>query len=187
LITQRLIHACWIVFLAYWLISAWSTKKTVERQSAGAKLTYNLPLVLGALLLFWPAPLFSWNVLVVPHTLVVQVLAVGLCVLGLLGALWARRTLAENWSSEVVFKEQHELIERGPYRFVRHPIYTSLLLMALGSALATGRPGSFVGFLLFLVGFWLKLKQEEALLLRHFPTQYAAYMSHVKALLPFVF
>jgi protein-S-isoprenylcysteine O-methyltransferase Ste14 len=128
----------------------------------------------------------AWNPLVVPYTLAIQALAVSLCILGLLGAIWARRTLAENWSMEVVFKEQHELVERGPYRFVRHPIYTSVLLMVLGSALAEGLLTALVGFLLIVAGFAVKLKQEEVLMLRHFPTQYAAYKSRVKALLPLV-
>ena len=52
---------------------------------------------------------------------------------GLIVALWARTILGTNWSSNVVLKEQHELIERGPYRFVRHPIYTGVLLMVLGT------------------------------------------------------
>src|SRR5205085_5581247 len=108
------------------------------------------------------------------------------CLLGLIGALWSRRTLAGNWSSEVVLKENHELIERGPYRFVRHPIYTSVLLMVLGSMLLMGRLASVTGYLLITAGFYVKLKQEEGLLLRHFPIQYAAYRFRVKALIPYV-
>jgi len=183
---QKLILVCWLVFLAYWLISAFSTKKTAERPSLAAMLLYRIPFALGAVLLFKPLPLASWDILLLPHIVVVQVIAVGLCILGLLGALWARRTLGKNWSGEVVFKEEHELVERGPYRFVRHPIYTSILLMALGRLLNTGLLGALVGFLILIVGVWIKLKQEEALMLKHFPTQYAAYKSRVKALIPFV-
>jgi len=183
---QQLIPACWIAFLAYWLISARATKKTAERQSFVAGMIYRVPQILGALLIFKPIPFSPWNLLVVPNTPMVQAIAVGLCVVGLLGAIWSRRTLATNWSSEVVFKEQHELVERGPYHFVRHPIYTSILLMVLGSALAAGRLSSLAGFLLIVVGLYLKLKQEEVLLLRHFPDQYAVYKTRVKALVPFV-
>jgi protein-S-isoprenylcysteine O-methyltransferase Ste14 len=70
---------------------------------------------------------------------------------------------------------------------VRHPIYTSHLLMGLGTAVASGLLPAFVGFLLFFIGFWIKLKQEEDLLLSHFPEEYPAYKARVKALLPFVF
>ena len=185
MITHKLIAACWIVFLTYWLINARSTKKTVERKSLAAIIAHRIPFTFGALLLFLPVSLSPWNPLVVPHTLMMKAISVGLCVLGLLGAIWSRRTLAKNWSSEVVFKETHELVERGPYRFVRHPIYTSLLLMALGTALATGRPTALGGFLLIVAGLCMKLKLEEELMLRHFPTQYAAYKSRVKTLIPF--
>jgi protein-S-isoprenylcysteine O-methyltransferase Ste14 len=78
-------------------------------------------------------------------------------------------------------------VERGPYRFVRHPIYTSHLLMGLGTAIASGLLVAFAGLVFFFIGFWIKLKQEEGLLLRHFPDEYPAYKARVKALVPFVF
>ena len=53
--------------------------------------------------------------------------------------MWARQTLAGNWSSDVTFKQGRELVKTGPYRFVRHPIYTGLLVMCLGSAIEMGR------------------------------------------------
>jgi protein-S-isoprenylcysteine O-methyltransferase Ste14 len=186
MIARYMVMACWIVFLIYWGVSARSTKQTAERQDSAARMSNQIPIALGALLLSVPIPLPPLNTLVVPQTPVTQAIAVGACVLGVLGAVWSRRALAENWSAEVVFKENHELIERGPYRFVRHPIYTSVLLMILGSTLITGRLASWAGYLLFVVGFWVKLKQEEELLIRHFPAPYAAYKSRVKALIPFV-
>jgi protein-S-isoprenylcysteine O-methyltransferase Ste14 len=105
----------------------------------------------------------------------------------LLVALWARRTLAGNWSRAVTFKQDHELIQAGPYRFARHPIYTGMILMALGGAVAGGRLHCWLGFLLICAGFWIKLSQEESLLLRHFQADYPAYRARVKALVPFVF
>ena len=104
--------------------------------------------------------------------------------LGLLVTLWARWTLAGNWSSDVTFKQGHELIRRGPYRFVRHPIYTGLLMMCLGTAIEIGH--SRLAGLLVAAAFWIKLKQEERLLLRHFPDEYPAYQKQVKAIVPFL-
>lgn len=184
-IAPVLIVACWIVFGIYWLISAWGTKKTAERQKWTDKIAYQVPTVLGVLLLR-PIPRRHIHSSIIVHNPAVLTIAVTLCVLGLLGAIWSRRTIAKNWSGEVVFKEEHELVERGPYRWVRHPIYTSILLMALGSALMLCRWTSFAGFLLMAVGFLIKLRQEEALLLRHFPREYSAYKSRVKTLIPFV-
>jgi hypothetical protein len=91
-----------------------------------------------------------------------------------------------NWSATVTFKQGHELVQAGPYRFVRHPIYTGILLMILSSAIVQGRLQSWLGFLIMCAGFWIKLKQEESLMLRHFPDEYPAYRARVKALVPFL-
>jgi protein-S-isoprenylcysteine O-methyltransferase Ste14 len=104
----------------------------------------------------------------------------------LLVTIWSRRTLGGNWSSEVAFKQGHELVKTGPYRYARHPIYTGLLLMCLGTAVAVGQFHSWLGLLILCVGFWIKLRQEESLLLQHFPTEYPVYRKQVKALVPFV-
>lgn len=93
--------------------------------------------------------------------------------------------LGRNWSSNVTFKQGHELVERGPYRWVRHPIYSSILVMLLGTGLMRDRVASLVALLFFFGGFWIKLRQEERLLMKHFP-EYVSYKSRVKALLPFL-
>jgi protein-S-isoprenylcysteine O-methyltransferase Ste14 len=97
-----------------------------------------------------------------------------------------RVTLGRNWSSDVTFKQDHELITRGPYRFVRHPIYTGLILMLLGSALASGSLGPIAGLAFGFFGIWVKLQQEEALMMRHFPSAHSEYKANCKALLPFI-
>jgi protein-S-isoprenylcysteine O-methyltransferase Ste14 len=112
---------------------------------------------------------------------------VGVCLLGVACAIWSRRTLGRNWSSKVEFKKDHELIESGPYRFVRHPIYTSILIMDVGTALCVGDLAAWVGALCMGCGFCIKLRQEEVVMMRHFSTTYPAYKQRVKALIPFVF
>src|SRR5262249_25044393 len=100
-------------------------------------------------------------------------------------AVWARVVLAGNWSARVTLKENHELIRRGPYRVVRHPIYSGLLVMILGTALLAGRMSGFVALLVCFCGFWIKLRQEEALLTRCLPG-YSEYKARTKALVPFI-
>ena len=100
--------------------------------------------------------------------------------------VWARATLAGNWSADVVFKENHELVERGPYRYVRHPIYSGFILMAAGGILLLGTATALAVLLGLPVLLWLKLSQEEALLTRHFPDEYPRYKARVKALIPFI-
>jgi protein-S-isoprenylcysteine O-methyltransferase Ste14 len=109
-----------------------------------------------------------------------------LTLLGLSVAIWARLTLGTNWSGTVTFKENHELIQSGPYAVVRHPIYTGLLLMFLGTAFAIGTVGAFLSVPTLFLSFWIKSRQEEALMIDHFGEQYAAYRQRVRAIIPFV-
>jgi protein-S-isoprenylcysteine O-methyltransferase Ste14 len=130
-----------------------------------------------------PAPL---DRVLIPRAIWTLAIGAATCVFGLVVTIWARRTLASNWSSVVEFKQGHELVKSGPYRFVRHPIYTGLLIMFLGTALEIGLLRCWLAVPLVIIGFWIKLRQEEALLLRHFPQEYPAYCKRVKALVPFV-
>ena len=85
----------------------------------------------------------------------------------------------------MTLKEDHELIQRGPYRVVRHPIYSGLLLMMLRTIVLVGRVGGFLALAICFCGFWVKLRREEALLTKHLPG-YSEYMRRTKALVPFV-
>lgn len=180
------IVGCWIAVLLYWLISARRTKRIIERQSYLSALSHRVPLVLSYLLMVTdrvPSPL---NAKLIPRAGWIMAFGAAICLLGLFVTLWARRSLAGNWSGDVTFKQEHELIRTGPYRFVRHPIYTGLLAMCLGTAVAIGAVRCWLALPLMAMAFWIKIKQEERLLLRHFPEAYPAYQQQVKALVPFV-
>ena len=185
-ISGPIIIGCWIIFVVYWLISAFRQKATAEEKGFLSMLTYQVPLTLGGLLLWFPGFHHPLSLALTPHTDLARTLGAVVCVFGLLVTLWSRWTLGGNWSSEVAFKQGHELVKTGPYRFVRHPIYTGLLLMCLGTAGVVGQLHCWLGFLILGVGLWIKLKQEESLLLRHFPDEYPAYCRQVKALVPFL-
>lgn len=183
---SHIIIACWCIFLVVWWVAAFRTKRTAERSSALSTIAHRIPVWLGCWLLFdprWPGLLARQ---VIPRTAFSEVLGVAICIFGLVFTIWARRTLAGNWSGNVTFKEGHELIRTGPYRIVRHPIYTGLLLMILGTAIHIGRLRGFIGLAVVAIGFWIKLNQEERLMLRHFPDSYPAYRREVKALVPFL-
>jgi len=125
-------------------------------------------------------------ILLLPHTLVLNILVVIFLIAGLVVAITARHTLAGNWSGAVAFKEDHELITTGLYQYVRHPIYTGMLLMILGTALSVATLGAAIGFLIILVGVLLKLRQEEALLTKHFAQDYLSYKNRTRTLIPFI-
>jgi protein-S-isoprenylcysteine O-methyltransferase Ste14 len=116
----------------------------------------------------------------------VQWMAGILCIAGLALCVWARATLGRNWSGTITLKEGHELIERGPYRLVRHPIYTGLLAMFLATAVTFGHLGGLVAIILAFGSFWIKLSEEEKLMLQQFPDQYGSYQQRVKRIIPFV-
>ena len=181
-----LIIACWIIYMGYWGVSALGAKPAAERQSWLSSLAYRGPLGLGGMLLWFPHLPYPLSLALTPHPNFVRAAGAAVCAFGLFVAIWSRRTLAGNWSSSVTFKQGHELIQAGPYRFARHPIYTGILLMCLGTAVARGLLHCWVGFLILCLGFWIKLSQEESLLLRHFPDAYPSYRTRVKALVPFV-
>jgi protein-S-isoprenylcysteine O-methyltransferase Ste14 len=119
-------------------------------------------------------------------TWMVDLVADSLTAIGLGIMLWARVTLGGNWSGNVVLKEDHELVERGPYQYVRHPIYSGLLLMYLGLAIYSAYVGTLIALIAVVVGLWFKSRQEERLLTKHFPQAYASYKARVPALIPFV-
>ncbi len=182
-----IISTCWIVFFVYWVIHAWTVKAAAKRQSWLKNMAHRAPIGLGYLLLLvsdLPKPLSN---ALISESVFTRSLGAVICISGLFGAIWSRNTLAGNWSSNVEFKQGHELVERGPYRFVRHPIYTSLLMMSLGTMIAANRVGALAGLVCVFAGVWIKLRQEEKLLLQHFPDDYPAYKERVKALVPFVF
>ena len=182
----KFVAICWVCIVVLWLFSALSVKRTKERQPLLGRSIYIGFMVVAAVLLNGAIPKTYLTRVFLPHTVGTSILADAIVLAGFIIAVWARVVLGDNWSSRVTVKENHELIERGPYRLVRHPIYSGLLLMILGTALLAGQIGGFVALLICLFGFWIKLRQEEALLARGLPG-YSEYMARTKALVPFVF
>jgi len=185
-ISGLIILGCWVIFVAYWLVRAFGQKATAERQGLFSALAHRIPLGLCYFLLVIPILPPPLNRVLISRQDWVLAMGAAICVFGLFVTLWARRTLAGNWSSDVTFKRDHELVKNGPYQFVRHPIYTGILLMCLGTAIDIGRLRGGLALLLMTAAFWIKLKQEERLMLRHFPNEYPAYQKQVKALVPFL-
>ncbi|KRE85761.1 isoprenylcysteine carboxyl methyltransferase [Rhodanobacter sp. Soil772] len=184
---EAVLNALWILFVAYWVWSARRVKGASRTEPAWSRLLkYWLPLVVAALLLE-PGRLYEGSVLgarFLPAAGWVAPPGVVMTLAGLLFACWARHVLGSNWSAVVQLKQNHELIERGPYRHVRHPIYTGLLLAFLGTAVALGEWRGLLALAIVAVSFWRKLRLEERWLGEQFGVAYADYMRRVKALIP---
>jgi protein-S-isoprenylcysteine O-methyltransferase Ste14 len=165
-----LILACWVALGLYWNVSARSIKSAAEPQSFAARLA-RMPVWLG-FVLFIAAWVHPFGPVAIRRTVFSDLVGVTICALGLFVAIWSRKVLGAEWSRDVELKQGHKLVEHGPYRVMRHPIYTGHLLMGLGTAIASGLLVAFAGLASFAVGFWIKLNQEERLLLRGFPDEY---------------
>ena len=175
----------WLVFAAYWVYRAFSVKKTVYAESLGAR---SLQFVLWSSSFFimysdrlhdshLALPLFTRS----NGTVVLGTIIVGL---GVAFAIWARRHLGAYWSSTVTLKENHKLIRSGPYGLSRHPIYTGVLLAFLGTIIAMGELRSVVAIAIILIAIALKIRDEESVLQKHFPSDYLDYKREVKMLIP---
>jgi len=188
LLAKNIITICWVVFMVVWVLAALFTKRTVYHQSGARHLRYIAPMVLGWYLVFRGYRLRPpFNTHLFPQTEVILVAAAILCLCGLGCCLWARAALGRNWSGTVTLKENHELIVRGPYRLVRHPIYTGLLAMLIATWMEQGHIVGMLGLLFVFISFWIKLSDEEAVMSKQFPDQYAAYAAQVKRIIPFIF
>lgn len=184
--TGIFIVICWAIFALVWLIAAFATKRTMVRAGGGWSLM--LVACVGVFIVLVRSGLFSFltGAILWQQTATTDLLGAVITLAGLLGSLWARASLGGNWSSDVVIKENHKLIERGPYHWVRHPIYASMLAMAVGGAIWYGHAIVFINVMMVLICLWFKAQQEERLLTQYFPQEYPSYRARVKALVPFV-
>lgn len=172
------VGATWLAFWVYWLIAAASAKSGTSRTLRGR---FPGLLIIVALVILRG---FRGQNLVV-HSLAVQIVGLGLLAAGLGLAVWARVYLGRNWGMPMTQKDEPELVTTGPYRFVRHPIYSGLLLALLGSALATSWAW-LVALVLAGSYFVYSARVEECNMARTFPRAYPGYKARTKMLIPFV-
>jgi len=185
---NTLIVALWIVWLFIWTAAAFFVKRTRRREPLRTMLIERVLVVVGMLVLIrphWLSPVLSRRF--IAEEPAIALLALVLVIAGMLFAYWARVHLGRNWSGEVMVKVGHTLITSGPYRSVRHPIYSGMTLALVGTALATGAPYGFIGLALILFGFLVRVRLEEALMRETFPGEYDDYSRHTARLIPGVY
>jgi protein-S-isoprenylcysteine O-methyltransferase Ste14 len=185
-LTGYFIGLCFAVFALFWIVAAFSTKRTVRRTGWWARASLVVAAITLALVRMGRGHLDWLRIELWPRTLATGLLGDLVALAGLLVMLWARVVLGRNWSGGVNLKQDHELIMRGPYRFVRHPIYSGLLLLFFGWAIWGGHVRDFAGWALALVLLWIKASAEEKLMTQHFGSGYRDYKARVKALVPYV-
>jgi protein-S-isoprenylcysteine O-methyltransferase Ste14 len=177
--------APWYALGVYWVVSALRVKPTKVKEGAGGRLLH-----IGAMALVF--------LLLASHRLDVGLLGrrfvsessllrdfgIFLTFVGAAIAIWARYTLGQYWSARVTLKMDHRLIRSGPYMYVRHPIYSGLLLAMAGSALVIGEWRAVIAVLVAILEFSRKASKEEALLSTEFNDEYQEYRKHAGFLAP---
>lgn len=174
----------WIVFSIYWEIAARSATAATHSESSGSRAVHVS--LTNAALLLTIVPFRGLGRFVPPSFLVMST-GVAAEAIGLFLAIWARRHLGRHWSGEITIKREHQLIRSGPYRLVRHPIYTGILTMYVGTAVVTGGWLGVIGVALAAVAYWRKIRLEETNLQVAFGEAYRAYQAQTWALLPWIF
>ncbi len=172
------IDIAWLVFWVGWLAAAFTAKR--GRGGAG-----QLPLRgVSALAVVVLLRVFRGGSLSV-HSVALEVVGAVVFAAGIGVAIWARIHIGRNWGMPTTQKAEPELVTSGPYRFVRHPIYSGILIGVLGTALATNVLGLIVVVVLgayFYYSAWV----EEKNLTATFPSAYPVYRAGTKMLIPFV-
>ena len=187
MVYRVLFPALWIAFVVFWIVMARGGKTVAERETLFSRVSHYGPLAVAVYLFVAPDNLVPvLNARFAPESLGLVQLGAALTIVGVAFAVWARLRLAGNWSSDVTLKHDHELIVDGPYRWVRHPIYTGVLLALVGTGLAIGEWRAPVAVVLAGVAWWRKLTIEEIVMRRQFGDAYIRYAERTRALIPFV-
>jgi protein-S-isoprenylcysteine O-methyltransferase len=172
----------------YWLASALRSKPVARREKSLSRLFHLVLMTVAFALLFsGSARVWILGERLFPEDRWLSWAGLGITVAGCAFAVWARALLGANWSATVTVKQCHELVCRGPYALVRHPIYSGFLLGVLGTALALGEVRGLMALALAFVGWYTKACTEEQFLVEQFGDAYVGYRRKVKQLIPFVF
>ena len=122
----------------------------------------------------------------VPESILSGVAGIILAIAGLGFSAYSRIHLGKYWSSMVMIKTGHQLVRTGPYRFVRDPMYTGMIVALFGAAIASGMVLAFIVFVLIVLVIGIKIRAEEELLAAKFGEEYEQYRREVKALIPWI-
>jgi protein-S-isoprenylcysteine O-methyltransferase Ste14 len=174
----------WSGFFVVWMIWALQTKRTQSREGISSRLPYSLFTIAAFVALFGNV-LGGWfRIRLFPATRWVEILGVAITAAGMALAIWARAYLGGNWSGIVTVKVGHELVRTGPYRWVRHPIYSGIILALLGTALELGEWRGLLAVVLLYAGFKIKSRIEERTMAGVFGAEYDEYSRSTGAIFP---
>jgi protein-S-isoprenylcysteine O-methyltransferase Ste14 len=179
---EAVMIAVWIVWLVLWWGAAFWSDRAVKAPPRRYELVYRAFPALGGGLLFGARSeeLRLWHT---PGVIAWMMVAVALA--GFMFTWWARIHLGRLWSSSVSRKAEHHIVDTGPYRIVRHPIYTGIIVASVAAAAQRGTGQAWLGMGLMTLGWYIKARLEEGFLRAELGADaYNAYAHRVPMLLP---
>lgn len=177
----------WIGWLASWVAASFWSGRTAKRSTTWETWAYRVAIFAGAILIApWTAPALGEKPIWEVSDTGAYALA-GVMLLGLLLTWIARIHLGRLWSSAITRKEQHQVVDTGPYAFVRHPIYAGIIIALIATALTEATLVALLGATLIALGLWLKARAEERFLMLELGSDaYGSYCRRVPMLIPFL-
>jgi protein-S-isoprenylcysteine O-methyltransferase Ste14 len=177
----------WIVWLLSWVAASFWSGRTQRRVGTVETWSYRAAMIAGGILLVpWPPWVLAQKPLWDVGNGGAYALA-AVMVAGLSFTWWARIHLGRLWSSAITRKEDHRIVDSGPYGVVRHPIYTGIIVGLLATAAAEATVAALIGTALIIFGLWLKARSEERFLMVELgPDAYGPYCRRVPMLIPFL-
>lgn len=175
--------ALWLAFIIYWSAAARNSAATSSSESVTSRQIHQL-LMYGALLIAlvpWPGLRYRW---LPPPRWVGIATGLAIQLASAMLAIWARKHLGRNWSGKITAKVDHQLVRSGPYRLVRHPIYSAMLGMFLGTAIVSGALHGLLGLLIISAAYIRKIRLEETYLRGTFGAEYDNYRRKSWAVIP---
>jgi protein-S-isoprenylcysteine O-methyltransferase Ste14 len=175
----------WCAFSIYWSIASKDQAATESSESVWSRQLHLVIVNAALLLLIFPVPHLTQRFL--PDSVVASTIGLLITAASVLLAVWARIHLGSNWSGEVRIAKDHQLVNTGPYRVVRHPIYTALLGMYAGTAIVSGELHAIVATVAIVLAYWRKIRLEERALSTAFGANHARYRESTWAWIPGVY
>jgi len=183
----RLLALIWLAWIVSWVVASFWSGRTKRHVRTWDSFAYRVPILLGAILFFpWTARALGETRIYDPGNFGTYALA-SVVLLGISFTWWARIHLGRFWSNAITQKEDHRIVDTGPYGLVRHPIYAGLTLAILATGAAVATWSSLTGALLISFGQWQKARMEEGFLTAELgPEAYGPYCRRVPMIVPFL-
>jgi protein-S-isoprenylcysteine O-methyltransferase Ste14 len=166
----------WWLLALVWVVLAFTNKSVKRSETPFERLLHLAPLLVAFWFLFGRIQLFHWLfVPLLPSRPLLWWTGLFLTATGIAISIWARFSLGTNWSGTVTLKDDHELIRKGLYSRIRHPIYTGILIAVFGTGLILCQIRGLLSFLLLYATFYFKARREESFLLHEFGPKFTEH------------